>query len=477
MLLTPDKLHNYQLRASAHICAHPGSMIWMDMGLGKTVVTLTAINQLRTFGQINKVLIVAPLRVCETVWEQEAKAWAHTCHLNFSHVTGPAATRAQRLRKPLTDIFLINYENLEWLSEQLNHHYVNKGLRLPFQMVVWDEVSKMKTSTTKRSKAFYSLISKFHRKVGLTGTPASNGLQDLHGQYLVTDGGARLGSHITHFRERFMYQDGYSHRWTPFPEAQQQIENLIHDITLQMSASDYLEVPEFSYNDIMVRLPKSLRKSYEELERDMITELSEEDGGHEVVVFNAASLTNKCLQFVNGSVYIEPGQPEFNKVHDLKIKALQEIVDETGDSGLLVAYAYKADCARIMAAFPKAVNLSGVTGAKLTKALGDWNAGKIKMMVGHPATSMGHGLNLQYGGHNLVWFGLNWSLDLYDQFNARVNRQGQKMPVTCHRIMVEDSVEQIVKEALEDKSSNQDRLRSAIKKFTNAKQAPALSFL
>ena len=450
-------------------------MLWLDMGLGKTIITLTAIQQLRAFGQIIKVLIVAPLRVCETVWEQEAKNWTHTNSLTFSHVTGTAANRLKNLRRS-ADVYLINYENLEWLSAQLNHLYVEKGYSLPFQMVVWDEVSKMKTSTTKRSKAFYSLISKFHRKVGLTGTPASNGLQDLHGQYLVTDGGARLGTHITHFRGRYMYQDGYTRRWTAFPEAQRQIENLIHDITLQMSAEDYLEMPAFSYNDIIIRLPDTLRKAYGELEQDMITQLDEADGGHEVVVFNAAALTNKCLQFANGSVYIEPGQPRFNKVHDLKIKALQEIVDGSGNAGLLVAYSYKSDLARIQEAFPQAINLSGMAGAKLSKAIENWNAGKIKMLVGHPA-SMGHGLNLQYGGHNIVWFGLNWSLDLYEQFNARINRQGQKMPVICHRIMVENTIEQVVKEALESKASTQDALRSAIHKYCGLHSAPPLSFL
>lgn len=476
MLLTPEQLHSYQVRATNHVIDHPGSNLWMDMGLGKTIVALTAINQLRAFGQINKVLVVAPLRVCETVWESEAKAWSHTRHLKFSYMIGSAPKRLKGLMKSWSDVYLINYENLEWLSAQLRHHYIDKGLPLPFQMVVWDEVSKMKTSTTKRSKAFYSLIPKFLRKVGLTGTPASNGLQDLHGQFLVTDGGARLGTHITHFRERFMYQDGYSRKWIPFPESQRQIENLIHDITLQMSAEDYLEMPEFSYNDIMIRLPPSLRKSYDELERDMITQLEEEDGGHEVVVFNAAALTNKCLQFANGSVYIEPGAPEFNKVHDLKIKALQEIVDGSGDTGLLVAYSYKADLARIMKAFPLAVNLSGLKGEKLLGAINDWNAGKIKMLIGHPA-SMGHGLNLQYGGHNLVWFGLNWSLDLYDQFNARINRQGQKMPVLCHRIMVENTVEQVVREALESKATSQAQLRSAIQEYAGLKHAAPISFL
>jgi len=476
MLLTPENLHGYQVRATNHIMQHPGSMLWLDMGLGKTVITLTAINQLRAFGQINKVLVVAPLRVCQTVWEKEARDWSHTCHLKFSYVIGTAKKRLQHLHSPNSDIYLINYENLEWLSEQLNHFYVKKNRPLPFQMVVWDEVSKMKTSTTKRSKAFYNLISKFHRKVGLTGTPASNGLQDLHGQFLVTDGGARLGTHITHFRDRFMYQDGYSRRWCPFPESQKQIENLIHDVTLQMSASDYLEMPAFSYNDVMIRLPPSLRKSYDELERDMITQLEEEDGGHEVVVFNAAALTNKCLQFANGSVYIEPENPEFNEVHDLKIEALKEIDDQTGDKSLLVAYAYKSDCIRIMKAFPHAVNLSGMSGDNLVQAIESWNAGEIKMLVGHPA-SMGHGLNLQYGGHNLVWFGLNWSLDLYDQFNARINRQGQKMPVICHRIMVEGTVEQVVREALESKATTQSQLRAAIQKYAGIKTPAPLSFL
>lgn len=468
-MLGPRDLHQYQHRGVSRMITQPSFMFWADPGLGKTITTLTAVSTLMAFGEIKRTLVVAPLRVCQTVWAQEAMNWSHTRHLRFQSVLGSPKQRLNALINPTADIFLINYENIEWMVDQLEHYYIKKGKPLPFQCIVWDEVSKMKNSVTHRGVAARKLTGSVSRKIGLTGTPCSNGLQDLHGQFLVLDEGARLGTHITHFRERFLFQDAYSRRWRPFPEAQRQIENLVHDITLQMKAEDYLEVPEFNLNDIMVRLPAGLKAKYDELEQHMITELDHADGGHEIAVFNAGALTNKCLQFANGATYIEAGSHDFNSVHDLKLKALQDIVDESGDSPLLVAYSYQADKERILKKIKGSICLSDIEGSKLSTAIAQWNRGEIKMLIGHPA-SMGHGLNLQHGGHTLVWFGLNWSLDLYEQFNARVHRQGQKLPVICHRIMVEDTVEKTVKEALDSKAATQEQLRTAIGRYADSKR-------
>lgn len=467
-MLSPSDMHQYQHKMVSHALQYPASMWWVSMGLGKTISALTAIDAMMKFGRVKRTLVVAPLRVCQSVWENEARTWSHTRHLRFAEILGTPRKRLNALLNPISDVYLINYENLEWLVVQLEHYFIKQGLPLPFQCIVWDEVSKMKNSVTHRGRAARKITSLVPFKIGLTGTPCSNGLQDLHGQFLVLDNGNRLGSHITHFRERFLYQDQYSRKWLPFPESQRQIENLVHDITLQMNVEDFLEVPDFLLNDIYVRLPPGLKSKYDELEQNMITELDEADGGHQIAVFNAGALTNKCLQFANGATYIEAGRHEFNKVHSLKLDALQDIVEESGDEPLLVAYSYTADRDRILSKFKDAVCLSDVKG-DINLVIDKWNRGDIKMLVGHPA-SVGHGLNLQHGGHTLVWFGLNWSLDLYEQFNARVNRQGQQHPVICHRIMVEDTVERTVKEALDSKAATQEQLREAIGAYANSKR-------
>lgn len=470
-MLTVQNFHEYQHRATAHIVKNRAAMLWLDMGLGKTIAALTAFCTLRAVGQVDKVLIVAPLRVCQTVWPHEIKSWAHTRHLRCSEILGSAAKRQIGLHNSNADVYLINYENLGWLVSELQHSYLSRGVPLPFQMIVWDEVSKMKNSITKRGMAARKILDKVPYKVGLTGTPASNGIGDLHGQFLVVDNGDRLGTHITHFREQYMRQDSWSFRWEVRAGAQLAIEKSIQDITLQMSAKDYLTLPQFTVNDIRIQLPPRLMDSYRELETNMITQFEQEEAPHEIVVFNAAALTNKCLQFANGAVYTEVGSTKFKAVHDHKIKALEEIVEGTGDN-VLVAYSFKSDLKRITKAFPHAINLSGLSGAKLVKVVADWNAGNIRMLIGHPA-SMGHGLNLQYGGHTLVWFGLNWSLDLTDQFNARINRQGQKFPVVCHRIMVDGTIEQLVSDSLAEKCVTETQLRNALARYVRGHKRPA----
>lgn len=457
-MLTPSDFHKYQEEAYLHILNHNASMLWLSMGLGKTVVTLTAIRTLQKMSQVKAVLVVAPLRVCKTVWRQEARKWSHLTDLRFSFILGDQSQRQQALLRQ-ADIYLINYENIPWLTEQIEHYWLARGRYAPFDMIVWDEVSKMKNATSKRTASIARILPFFNRRVGLTGTPASNGLKDLHGQFLVVDNGARLGMDKGAFMAMYFHTNPYSRRLEPFNDTEARLKHKIGDITMQVDGSA-VDRPPFSLNDIYVQLPPGQQEQYRLLEEEMFLEL---ETGEEVEVFNAAAKTNKCLQFANGAVYTDPETMDWAPVHDAKLDALEEIVEETGDEPLLVAYSYRSDVARIKSRYPDAVNLTEAKG-DLEEVVDLWNRGGIKMLIGHPA-SVGHGLNLQKGGHNLVWYGLPWSLDLYEQFNARVYRQGQKAPVICHRILTQDTLDEGVRDSLVDKATAQDGIRDAIRKY------------
>jgi SNF2 family DNA or RNA helicase len=468
-VLTPNLLHDYQKRAVNHQCSHQHSMLWLDMGLGKTIVTLTSIAHLISTGFLKGVIIVAPIRVIRLVWRQEAVKWAHTKHLRFSMVTG---TRDQRTRALLreADIYLINYENLKWMAETLDTYFVSKGKPLPFSGIVWDEISKMKNSATDRVKAVRRVLDHFQWTTGLTGTPASNGYKDLHGQYLVVDKGQRLGTSKTAFRTRF-YKKAGPYKEVPYADTEETIKNLIGDITLEMSAADYNPLPDLIVNNIEVEMPDDLRAQYEQMEREFFTVL---DSGKEIEVFNSAALTNKCLQFSNGAVYPIAGMPLWEPVHDLKLDALEDIIDEAQGAPVLCAYAYRSDAERIMERF-KALRSINLTECKsegaLVEAMRRWTTGDCQLMIGHPA-SMGHGIDgLQKTGRIIVWYGLNWSLDLYDQMNARLRRQGQGAPVICHRIMTTDTLDQAQAIALDEKATTQQSLRTAVKRYRESTRA------
>jgi len=466
-MLTPDLLHDYQKKAVNFQCTHAQSMMWLDMGLGKTVITLTSIAHLLSTGYLRGVVIVAPIRVIRLVWRQEAAKWEHTKHLRFSMVTGTKDQRTRALMRP-ADIYLINYENLRWLAETLQTYYVAKDKPLPFNGVVWDEISKMKNSATDRVKAVRKVLDQFTWTTGLTGTPASNGYKDLHGQFLVVDRGVRLGTSKTAFKTRFYRKVG-TYKEVLYDDAEDTIKNLIGDITLEMSAEDYNPLPDLIVNNIEVEMGGEVRAKYEQLEKEFFTQL---DSGTTVEVFNQGSLTNKALQFSNGAVYPVAGMPLWEPIHDLKLDALEEIIDEAQGSPVLCAYAYRSDAERIMARFKdlRPINLTECkTEGSLTAAMDRWMKGDCQLMIGHPA-SMGHGIDgLQKRGRTVVWFGLNWSLDLYDQMNARVRRQGQGAPVVCHRIMCRDTLDQAQAIALDEKATTQNALRSAVKKYRQQK--------
>jgi len=462
-VLTPDILHDYQKRAVNFQCTHPATMLWLDMGLGKTVITLTSIAHLLNTGFLRGVVIVAPIRVIRLVWRQEAARWTHTKHLTFSMLTGTRDQRTRALLRP-ANVYLINYENLQWLAETLATYYTGKDKPLPFNGVVWDEISKCKNSSTQRVKAVKKILPHFDWTTGLTGTPASNGYKDLHGQYLVVDRGQRLGTSKTAFRGRF-YKKAGPYKEVPYEGAENEIKQLIGDITLEMSAEDYNKLPDLVVNDINIEMPENLRTLYDRMEKEFFIQL---DSGKQVEMFNQAALTNKCLQFANGAMYPVAGMPLWEPIHDLKLEALEEIIDEAQGQQVLCAYGYRSDAERIMKRFAelRPINLTECkTEAALTNAMARWASGDCPLMIGHPA-SMGHGIDgLQKRGHIVVWYGLNWSLDLYDQMNARIRRQGQGAPVICHRLMMLDTLDQAQAMALDEKAQTQAGLRNAVKQY------------
>lgn len=447
-------------------------MLWLDMGLGKTAVTLSSVSHLIQSGFLRSVLIIAPIRVVRLVWRQEAEKWSHVRHLQFSVVAGTRDQRTRALMRP-ADVYLMNYENIKWLAETMQTYFVKKNRPLPFNGVVWDEVSKMKNSSTQRVKAFLKIIGSVDWSTGLTGTPASNGYKDLHGQYLVVDKGERLGTSKTAFRTRFYKKQG-PYDEVPYDDTEDTIKKLISDITLEMSAEDYNPLPDLITNDVSIELPDDLRAQYDQLEKEFFVTL---ENGKDIEVFNRSSLMNKCLQFSNGAVYPIAGAPMWEHVHDLKLDALEEIVEEANGSPILCAYAYRSDATRIMKRF-KDIFPINLTECKTEWALKDamrrWTSGNCRLMIGHP-DSMGHGIDgLQKHGHILAWFGLNWSLQLYSQFNARLRRQGGKgVPVICHRILVKDTFDDLQKLALADKEVTEKSLRAAVKEYRLRKYGSA----
>ncbi len=518
-MLTPDLLHDYQKRATLHQLYHDDSMLWLDMGLGKTVITLSSIAHRMQVGQVQKTLIFGPLRVIYSVWEREARKWSHTQHLRFSIIHGTVKQREMALFKD-ADIYLCNYEAMGWLAAELDHYYISQDKPLPFQSVVYDEVTKVKNSQSQRIKGGWTevirkpskligaakgktkkqlkaqgwddhklielgmmipaekervkttgwrkVIDHFKYRTGLTGSPAPNGYMDLFGQYLAVDGGERLGEYITHYRDAYFVK-GYD-GWTYLPSEQgkQWIEHKIADMTLKMDAADYLELPEVIYNDVMVDMPEKAMVHYQEIEKEMFTRL---DDGTEIELFNRASVSNKCAQAANGSPYKSPETSEWVNLHEVKLEALDDIIEESGGSPVLIAYSFKSDAERIMKRYKKLkpVNLTTTPSNQLRKTINDWIDGKIKVMIGH-AASLGHGIDgLQESGNTLVWFGLNWSLELYLQMNARLDRQGQTKPVIIHRILCNDTIDLAISDALIRKTDDQDGLKDSIQRYRDGK--------
>lgn len=446
--------HAYQQHCINKILEIKKLGLFLDMGLGKTVTTLTAVKELKyNRFLVRKVLVIAPKKVAEGTWTKEASKWDHTKMLRVSPVLGSQAKRIRALNTP-ADLYIINRENVCWLVD----YYRNSW---PFDMVVVDESSSFKSHSAKRFKALASVGPRIDRMVELTGTPSPNGLEDLWSQIFLLDGGERLGKRYTQFRERYFQPDkrgadGMVYSYEAKPGTEASILEKISDICISMKAEDYLQLPDIVYHEIPVELDKKSAKAYHELEREMVLQLPEDD--EMISVTSAAALGNKLLQLANGAIYDEDRQ--VHEVHNCKIEAFMELIESLQGKPVLVFYNYQHDRERILAA------LSGtrlkVRELKTTQDEDDWNARKIDVLLTHPASSA-YGLNLQQGGNHVIWFGLTWNYELYTQANKRLHRQGQSDKVIIHHLICTGTRDEDVMQALRQKDDVQNWVMESLK--------------
>lgn len=422
----------------------------MDMGLGKTVVSLTAINRIiYQECELEKFLIVGPKRVIRSVWTNEGKKWDHLKHLKMSVVWGSPKERIKAL-KTKADIYLINRENIVWLVNLFQSKF-------PFKGVILDESSSFKNHRSQRTKALKLVQSQIKRLVLLTGTPAPNGLMDLWAPLYLLDQGERLEKTITGYRDRYFRIKNPGEMFSgyvPRKDSEKSIYDKIGDICISMKKSDYLELPPIIENEILIDLEPSIQAKYDQFEEDCVMEII----GKEITAVNATALNIKLMQFANGAIYHE--DKSWVNIHDSKLDALEEIIDEAQGQNIIVSYAFRHDLEKIKKKFSYARTLDNPSDEE------DWNAGKIKLLVIHPA-SAGHGLNLQYGGHIIVWYGLTWNLEFYQQLPARLDRQGQEHNVIMHKIIINNSIDVDASRSLARKEANQDALMNAIKAIIN----------
>ena len=449
-------LHEYQEFCVEFIKEHKESMMILEMGLGKSVISLTAILDLMFDSfEVNKVLCIAPLRVCQSVWPEEQENWEHASFLQMSVITGNPKQRESALNTP-ADVYVINRENVQWLTDYFEKH----RQPWPFDMVVIDELSSFKNHQSKRWKALRKVRPYIKRIVGLTGTPASNGLMDLWAETYLIDQGERLGKFISNYRSRFFAEDGinpytgvvYSYR--PLPGAEHTIHEKISDISVSMKALDWLDMPEQIFVNHYVEMDAAERRLYKDMKDELIVELE----GNVIDAANAGVLSGKLLQMANGAIYDD--KKEAHHIHDRKLEMLGDLIEQANGQNVLVAYWFQFDHQRIVE------YLTGLgyhpRDLKTERDIADWNAGKIQVALISPA-SAGHGLNIQKGGHILIWFSMIWSLEMYQQTNARLWRQGQKDVVTIHHILTRDSVDADVLKALKEKNTTQQNLIAAVK--------------
>jgi len=440
--------HDYQRYATDFILTHPIAAVLLDMGLGKSVITLTAIQELclNRF-EVRKVLVIGPLRVARDTWPAEIQKWDHLKGLTYAVAVGTETERMLALKRQAM-VTIINRENVQWLVEE-------SGMPFDYDMVVIDELSSFKSYQAKRFRSLMKVRPNVKRIVGLTGTPSSNGLMDLWAEFRVLDMGKRLGRFITHYRDEFFVPDRRSQQmvfsYKPRPGAEAEIYRRIGDITISMKATDHLRMPECVMNQVLVALSRKEQDTYECLRHDLVVEI----GDQEIDAGNAAALSNKLCQMANGAVYADDRQVV--NIHERKLDTLEDLVEGANGKPVLVAYWFKHDLQRIQNRFPSAREI------KTSRDIADWNAGKIALALIHPA-SAGHGLNLQAGGSTLIWFGLTWSLELYMQTNARLWRQGQTAStVVIHHIITQGTIDEQIMTALHKKDKTQSALIAAVK--------------
>jgi SNF2 family DNA or RNA helicase len=439
------KAHDYQEYAKQKIIEQKACGLFLEPGLGKTVITLSAIWELMfDYFDIRKVLVIAPLRVAENTWTEELEKWDHLTYLRISRVLGTEAQRLEALRTP-ADIYVINRENVLWLAELGEWD---------FDMLVIDELSSFKNASSKRFKALRRKRPGIERVVGLTGTPSTNGLMDLWPEIYLLDQGKRLGKTLSTYRADFFVPDRmngwivYSYR--PRPRAEEWIYSRLADLCVSMKSQDFLQMPERLERDVTVKLPPAAKEKYKELEREMVAKLE----GKTVDAVNAAVLTNKLLQMASGAVYDE--NKAVAELHSAKLDALEDLIEAANGKPVLIYFGYRHDKERIQKRFKEAQEI------KTPEDFQSWNRGEIPVAIAHPA-SMGHGLNLQHGGSTVVWFSLPWSLELYQQANARLWRQGQKDTVVIFRLIAEGTIDLDVVRALAKKDLTQENLMQAVK--------------
>jgi len=443
--------HKYQKECIDRIVESGSVGLFLDMGLGKTVITLTAIEILmRDCFAVENALVVAPKQVAETVWRQEARKWDHLRDLRISLVAGDAKKRKRAAEEP-ADVHVVSRDNVAWLV---------KNCPWKWDMLVLDELSSFKSPFSKRFKALAAARTAAERIVGLTGTPAPNGLMDLWGEVFLLDGGRRLGGSIFEYREKWFREIPLDRRgasfYVPLPGAREEVEEKISDLCVSLRAEDYLDVPKITYNEIPVELDARSRGIYEEFRKNALVEIQ----GSELTASSSAVLVNKLLQAANGAVYRDGGEGGWVEFHDLKLEALKERVESLNDSGeaVLVFYSYRHDRERIL----KALKGRRVGTTDEDGFVEKWNGGEYDVLVAHPASS-GAGLNLQGGGRNIIWFSLTWNLEHYEQANARLHRQGQTRPVFVHHLLARGTVEEKVYKALQNKKSLQDDVLESVK--------------
>lgn len=455
--------HNYQQYSIDRILDTPAIGLFLDMGLGKTAITLTALYQLKYYrAQMKKALVIAPKKVAESTWSKEQSKWDHLKALRVSVVLGTERQRLNALETP-ADVYVINRENTQWLVQMYGHEW-------PFDVVVLDESSSFKNHQAKRFRALKMVRPKIQRIIELTGTPSPHGLTDLWAQLYLLDGGARLGRTISTYREIFFVPDKRNRTtifsYAPKDGAADAIYRLISDICISMKSEDYLQLPDLIYDDIPVKLDDKAQRAYDSMERDMLLEVDDET----VTATTAATLTGKLLQLCNGAVYSEDG--EVIPVHDCKIEAFMETVEQLNGQHAIVYYYFQHDRDRILHALRN--SHLRVRVYKDSRDETDWNEGRIDLLLAQPA-SCGYGLNLQYGGHHVIWFGLTWSLEEYQQANKRLHRQGQPQPVIVHRLITQKGTDEDVVRSLESKDDAQESLLTALKaRIDKAKEGLAV---
>lgn len=452
--MNEQSLHGYQLVGIDHIMNLSHCALFLDMGLGKTVITLTAINKLIYEElDVKNALVVAPKRVTEKVWSDEIQKWDHLNHLTYSKIVGNPQQRQDALKKE-ADIYLISRDNIAWLCGLYG------GNMLPFDMLVVDELSSFKNPRSVRFKALRKTQPSFKRVVGLTGTPAPNGLIDLWSQIWLLDRGERLGRTLTEYRQTYFTpgaRNGYVvYNYHITKGSDERIHNQLRDVCLSMKSEDYLNLEKPQHNTIKIPMSDSLKKKYEAFEESQVLQLISDVGEKQISAVNAASLSTKLLQFANGAVYDE--DRGINHIHDLKIKEAKDLVEMAGGNPVIIAWSFRHDLIRLK----KALKAYDPRELKNSQDIQDWNEGKIQVLLTHPASG-GHGLNLQAGGNILIWFGQNWSLELYQQLNKRLDRQGQERVVTIHHLITEGTMDEDVIHSLKRKKNKQDGLMDAVK--------------